>query len=70
MLDMVEYGAMVDENWESREAALNVLGVKVRGSITDICRSSYTRDCWGLKSPASSGQRWFRVHLSAHTPLR
>lgn len=50
--DMVEYGAIVDEDWESREAALHVLEVKLRGSITDICRSNSTRaTSWGLKSP-------------------
>lgn len=50
--DMVEYGAIVDENRESREAALNVLEVKLRGSITDICRSNCSRTtCWGLQSP-------------------
>jgi hypothetical protein len=68
--DMVEYGGIVDENWESREAVLNVLEVKLRGSITDICRSNsvYTRDWLGVEIPASLGQHW--LHLSAHSPLR
>lgn len=40
--DMVEYGAIVDEKRDSRVAALSELGLKVRGSITETCRSNYT----------------------------
>jgi hypothetical protein len=39
---MVEKGAMVDERWERRDAALKELEVKVRGSIMRIIKLSST----------------------------